>query len=444
MRAATLPLSAAAADDDLARLIAGGDDGAFDELYRRYAQGLARYAGRILRDPAAGEDVAQTALLNAYQALRRGSTPEHVRAWLYRIARNAALEVIERRGDVMPLLDDDGNAAEDTFDAQTQRADLIAAMRTLPERQRAVYVLRELKGLRVGEIGAQLGLATEQVEQAMFAARNRLAEQLEFGDRLDCASLRSLAEARLTRAQRRAVKSHLRSCAACRVDAPALRVGAFGLPLLDALRAGAAALFGGGSAAPLAAKAAAVVIAATAVGAAPVVVQRATADASATPEQVVATALPAESSRTPGAWLVTSKPFRVPFLPAPSPLESTTPEYVDPTASPEGQPDPASSDTAAAPDDPDAPEPGPGRETASGAAPVDEQPAESRPADEEPLRDPERNADAVIEPAQAEDEVAPDEHTLEEAPLSADEPARDADALDRATTESTTSANARS
>jgi RNA polymerase sigma-70 factor (ECF subfamily) len=252
-------------DEDLAARIAAGDEDAFAELYRRYARPLAAYAGRILRDSAAGEDVAQVSLFNAYQALQRGSTPTFVRAWLYRIARNAALEAIEKRGDVVPL-DDRDTAFEEPLDAYAARADLVAAVRALPERQRNVYALRELQGLRVTEIAERLDLATEQVEQALFAARNKLAERLEFGERLDCASVQSLAEARLSRTQRRAVKSHLRSCTACR-SSSGLRVGVLALPL-GWLRDGAAALFGGG-----AAKAAAVVAAAAAAGAIPVVAQ---------------------------------------------------------------------------------------------------------------------------------------------------------------------------
>lgn len=401
MRHASLPLAAApAADEELARLIAAGDDGAFDELYRRYSIPLARYAGRILRDPVAGEDVAQTALLHAYQALRRGSTPEHFRSWAYRIARNAALEVIERRGDVVPLLDGDGTGCEDALDVHAQRADLIAALRTLPERQRAVYVLRELQGLRVGEIGSRLGLATEQVEQAMFAARNRLAEHLEFGERLDCASVRSLTEARLTRAQRRAVKSHLRSCAACRVEAP-LRVGALTLPaaLFDALRAGAAALFGGGSAAPLAAKAAAVVVVATAAGAAPVLVDRAEPSTAG-----VESASAPSPSLVPGdapRALPPVAPFAVPFHVKTSPLPRFAPT---PTGNATGAPAP--DPVVDAPDLETAPSvEAPASDTEPVETSPDPEPAVERPADE-PVRDP--------EPEREREGLLVDESTFEE------------------------------
>jgi DNA-directed RNA polymerase specialized sigma24 family protein len=83
-------------DERLVRALTEGEAAAFDELYRRYARRLAAYGARLLGDVSAGEDVAQIALLNAYQALRRGTEPAQVRAWLFRIAHNAALEILSR------------------------------------------------------------------------------------------------------------------------------------------------------------------------------------------------------------------------------------------------------------------------------------------------------------------------------------------------------------
>jgi hypothetical protein len=93
---------------------------------------------------------------------------------------------------------------------------LVAALAALPDRQRRVYVLRELHGLRIDETAAELGLSSAQVEQSLFVARNRLAEHLVFGDRLDCVAVQRLALGPLERDERRALKTHLRSCSSCR------------------------------------------------------------------------------------------------------------------------------------------------------------------------------------------------------------------------------------
>src|SRR5262249_27006294 len=160
----------------------------------------AAYGGYLLGDHAAGEDVAQVALLKAYGALRDGRYPEHVRPWLYRIAHNAALDVVGRRRE-LPSPDLQQLAAP----AQGPSSGaLVEAVAALPETQRNVYVLRELHGLRIDETARELALSLAQVEQALFAARNRMAEHLVFGDRLNCVAVRRLAAGPLDAQERRA------------------------------------------------------------------------------------------------------------------------------------------------------------------------------------------------------------------------------------------------
>jgi len=233
-------------DERLSGRLASGEAAAFDELYRRYVHRLAAYGGHLLGDAAAGEDVAHVALMNAYQALRAGKLPTHVRPWLYRIAHNAAIDTLTRRRE-LPLADVRSVAEEeDTRSQPAARGALLAALAELPERQRRAYVLRELHGLRVAEIADELTLRAPQVEQALFSARNRMAELLVFGERLSCEAARRLAGGPLDWAERRAVRSHARSCPSCRT-ALAGRASALGLlPALDWLRGLATAATGGG------------------------------------------------------------------------------------------------------------------------------------------------------------------------------------------------------
>ncbi|RDI73642.1 sigma70-ECF: RNA polymerase sigma factor, sigma-70 family [Gaiella occulta] len=219
-------------DEHLSRRLALGEAAAFDELYRRYAHRLAAYGAHLLGDGAAGDDVAQVALLNAYQALRSGTQPERVRPWLYRIAHNAALDSLERR--VFPAAEPRPveTAAPEAGSPSLPGGALVAALEQLSERQRRVYLLRELHGLRVAEIAATLSLTAEQVEQTLFAARNGLAETLVFGGRLDCDAVRRLSAGPLEWREQRALQRHLRACAACREVVPRRRVAPVLLPFL--------------------------------------------------------------------------------------------------------------------------------------------------------------------------------------------------------------------
>lgn len=254
-------------DELLGSRLAAGEAAAFDELYRRYLHRLAAYGANLLGDSSSGDDVAQSTLLKAYGALRDGRVPERVRPWLYRIAHNTAIDLAVRRRELLV----DALPERAAAGAESPGA-LVAALASLPERQRRVYVLRELHGLRIDETALELGLGAQQVEQALFAARNRLAEHLTFGDRLNCVAVRRLATGPLESDERRALKAHLRSCADCR-GAVGRRPRALGfLPgaLLDWLRGLAATAVGGS--APVAAKVGAVVAGAS-LAAAPAAVE---------------------------------------------------------------------------------------------------------------------------------------------------------------------------
>jgi RNA polymerase sigma-70 factor, ECF subfamily len=242
-------------DERLGSRLADGEAAAFDELFRRYVHRLAAYGAHLLGDGAAGDDVAQATLLKAYSALRRGQTPERVRPWLYRIAHNTALDLIARRRElVLDRLPERPAPAGAALGGA-----LVAALTSLPDRQRRVYVLRELHGLRIDETAAELALTPSQVEQALFAARNRMAEHIVFGDRLDCVTVRRLAAGTLDGHERRALKTHFRSCAACRSEL-GLRGKTLSLAPLGLLDWFRGLLLGGG--APAAAKLTATVAAA--------------------------------------------------------------------------------------------------------------------------------------------------------------------------------------
>ena len=203
-------------DEQLGSRLASGEAAAFDELYRRYVNRLAAYGSHLLGDGSAGDDVAQTTLLKAYTALRAGRVPDR-RCGPGSIASRTTWRWTWWR--VATSFPSATLPEEPSPQSGTSAGALVAALAALPERQRRVYVLRELHGLRIDETAAELGLAPPQVEQALFAARNRLAEHLVFGDRLDCVTVRRLAAGPLAADERRALKTHLRSCPDCRATA---------------------------------------------------------------------------------------------------------------------------------------------------------------------------------------------------------------------------------
>jgi RNA polymerase sigma factor (sigma-70 family) len=261
-------------DESLGSRLASGEAAAFDELYRRYVHRLAAYGAHLVGDGAAGDDVAQVTMLKAYGALRGGRVPDRMKPWLYRIAHNVSIDLVMRRREV-PAAELPELADLSVSDAEPVRGALVAALASLPERQRRVYVLRELHGLRIDETAAELSLTAAQVEQSLFAARNRLAEHLVFGDRLNCVAVQRLAAGPLDGDERRALKNHLRSCAGCRSGLGVRGRALSALPVtsLEWLRGLVVGAAGGG--APVAAKVGVAVATVTVAAGVPVAVETA-------------------------------------------------------------------------------------------------------------------------------------------------------------------------
>ena len=190
----------------------------FDALYRHYAPHLYRYTLALLGSPADAEEVTQTAFLNAYRAIERGERPRNPSAWLHAIALNLCRQRFRqaaRRPSEVPLEDDVADLVVDDHDPTLE--DVTRALKHLPFNQRAALVMREFGGLTAPEIAQSLAVSTSAVEALLFRARRSLREQLEGSltcDEAEHALSRQL-DGLLGRAERGALRAHLRECDEC-------------------------------------------------------------------------------------------------------------------------------------------------------------------------------------------------------------------------------------
>src|SRR5437899_928872 len=122
-------------------------DLAFEELYRESRNDLYAYVAGLLRDRAAAEDVTALAFERAYRR-RRSYNPKRGtrRAWLFGIARNAALDELRRRRRTTALIGDpvDDNAPDpgEAADVALRRAALRGALAELDARERELVALK--------------------------------------------------------------------------------------------------------------------------------------------------------------------------------------------------------------------------------------------------------------------------------------------------------------
>jgi RNA polymerase sigma factor (sigma-70 family) len=259
-------------DSGLARRAAQGDQRAFEEIYRRYHQDLYRFCLAMLGSPQDAQDTLQNAMLKVLRALPGEERHIQLKPWLYRIARNEAVETVRRRRASTELEPDGAASPEriaETAETRERLRRLIADLGELPERQRAALVMRELAGLGFGEIGASFETSAAVARQTVYEARLSL-RQMEAGREMSCEQvMRELSDAdgRVTR--RREIRAHLRACSSCRAfsDSIGARRGELAAiaPLPLALSAGllhslfsgqASAAVGGGTGAAAAAGAA--------------------------------------------------------------------------------------------------------------------------------------------------------------------------------------------
>jgi RNA polymerase sigma-70 factor (ECF subfamily) len=137
-------------------------DAAFERLYRSSRDDVYAYATGLLRDRGAAEEVTALAFERAYRKWRtfrpdRGSP----RAWLFGIARNAALDELRRRRRVVGLVHDpadpEPSAPAHAGDESLRRVAVRTAIDSLSPRERELIALKFYAGLANAELARVLG-----------------------------------------------------------------------------------------------------------------------------------------------------------------------------------------------------------------------------------------------------------------------------------------------
>src|SRR5262249_40331682 len=233
-------------------------DRGFERLYRKHVGGVYRYPPAVMRNEGAAEDVTQTTFMNALRAFQRGERPEKPQNWLIAIAHNVCRQRFRqsaRRPAEVAFDDDVGTQLVDADDETPTAEDIRLPLGHLAFNQRAALVIRELEGRSYAEIAEILQLSPSAVETLIFRARRALREQLETsltcGD-AELAISRQL-DGRLQRADRAALRAHLRECKQCATFARRQRAQRTAIRSLAAvpIPTSLTSLFGGGGGAAL-------------------------------------------------------------------------------------------------------------------------------------------------------------------------------------------------
>jgi len=180
----------------LARLIeraAAGDMVAFDEIMKQSEKRVMRMTWRMLGNEADARDAAQEVFLRMYKYLGRFKQDQPFFAWVYHITLNVCRDVAKKRrqyntqftsletggNEAASVISDSHPDAEQTLIRVQERELIMRAVATLPERERAAILLRDLEGLSTDEVAEIMKSTTTTVRSQISSARQKIRAYCE-------------------------------------------------------------------------------------------------------------------------------------------------------------------------------------------------------------------------------------------------------------------------
>jgi RNA polymerase sigma-70 factor (ECF subfamily) len=188
--------TAYASEAELLSALKRGESAAFRRLVDANSAKVYSVALNLLGDEQEAEDVLQETFLNAFRAIDGFEGRSKISTWLYRIAYNASLMRLRKRGQMTTFsLDEPPAAAEsgqsvsmnlvdwttlpdDQLLSAEARREMAEAIDDLPESLRSTFVLRDIQGLSGAETAQVLGISVQAVKNRLHRARLRLRDRL--------------------------------------------------------------------------------------------------------------------------------------------------------------------------------------------------------------------------------------------------------------------------
>ncbi len=186
-------------DNSLVRDFISGNDAAFEQLVGKYKDAITNYVNMIIGDYDTSVDLCQETFLRVYRNINRYSNIYQFSTWIYRIATNLAIDELryrKRRGRVFhrniwgrrnseeegtpefEIADDRSNPGDEILRKESGRV-LQEAIRSLPEKYRTAFIMREVQELPYEAISTILNCSAGTIKSRLHRARELLQRKLE-------------------------------------------------------------------------------------------------------------------------------------------------------------------------------------------------------------------------------------------------------------------------
>jgi RNA polymerase sigma-70 factor, ECF subfamily len=195
---AELNQGAPATDNSLVKEFIAGNDAAFTQLVSKYKDALTNYLNMMVGDYDIAVDLCQETFLRVYRNIGRYSNLYQFSTWVYRIATNLAIDEMryrKRRGRVFyrnvlgsRQSDDEGPEFEITDVRRGPRDEMLRkesgqvlgdAIRSLPEKYRTAFIMKEVQELPYETIAKVLNCSAGTIKSRLHRARELLQRKLE-------------------------------------------------------------------------------------------------------------------------------------------------------------------------------------------------------------------------------------------------------------------------
>ncbi len=171
-------------DEALMGCVCNGDHRAFSELVHRHNKMFFAAAYRICGNPIEAEDIVQDAFLKLWVKPHAFDAAKGTKftTWFYRVVTNVAIDAARKKkpqtgSDVIDLMVDQSDAADEVLVISEQQAALENAIQDLPERQKIALNLCFYEGLSNKEAAEILGVGVKAVESLLMRAKRALKDK---------------------------------------------------------------------------------------------------------------------------------------------------------------------------------------------------------------------------------------------------------------------------